>query len=533
MKNRTFLFSLTILFLLCAPDIQAQSPQKGASRSKALTFEVNGVKLNMIHVEGGSFDMGLTEQERKEISMSENEEPMHNVQLASYYLCETEVTEALFNAVLGIDGGSDLPRSGVTRHDCDLFLSKLNELTGKQFRLPTEAEWEYAARGGKRSQGYPYAGSNDAREVAWYKDNSGGKAHPVKGKQSNELGLYDMSGNVAEWCSDKTGWNDDYYAVSPWVNPQGYEDYYIYQLNVVKADHYIVRGGCYTSNGVSCYAAVRNKEHYNYHSETTGFRIALSDEKNADPRKNDNTSGVTITANGVCFKMIRVDGGTFTMGFNDTDRQKETVPYENSTEVTHTVKVSSFYIGETEVTQALWTAVMGAKKDNFRNDAFPAVGVSWDECQEFIQRLNQLTGHIFRLPTEAEWEFAARGGKKSQGFLYAGSDNAIDAGWSWANMLGSVQPVATKKPNELGLYDMTGNVAEWCSDWYEEQYYRHSPKSNPQGPEEGKYRVCRGGYWNNDPFGIYVRQYEIPTLHLNEMVAYSLPYNGLRLVMVK
>jgi hypothetical protein len=164
--------------------------------------------------------------------------------------------------------------------------------------------------------------------------------------------------------------------------------------------------------------------------------------------------------------MVKVKGGMFTMGAADGDTEAR--PDERPS---RRVMVSDYYIGETEVTQELWEAVMGEQPSAFSGNKKPVERVSWEDCKEFIRRLNSITGEQFRLPTEAEWEFAARGGNKSNGYLYAGSNNINEVGW-WGfekggnNVNYTTQPVAQLAPNELGLYDMSGNVFEWCNDWY-------------------------------------------------------------------
>ncbi len=202
----------------------------------------------------------------------------------------------------------------------------------------------------------------------------------------------------------------------------------------------------------------------------------------------------TIVVNGVEFNMVKIDGGTFHMGATS---EQGSVAYEDEKPV-HSVTLSDFYIGETEVTQELWEAVMGSNPSEFTGDnQRPVEYVSWDDCQEFIEKLNSLTGKEFRLPTEAEWEYAARGGKYSRGYKYSGSNNADEVAWYYDNSGRTTHPVKTKKANELGLYDMSGNVLEWCNDWYNENYYRNSPQTNPTGPSEGENRVVRGGCWYN------------------------------------
>lgn len=190
--------------------------------------------------------------------------------------------------------------------------------------------------------------------------------------------------------------------------------------------------------------------------------------------------------NGVSFSMIHVEGGTFIMG-----TEEEWCEGNSREHPPHSVTLNSFYIAETEVTQELWEMVMGNNPSYTKGSQLPVESVTWEECQEFINKLNALTGVKFRLPTEAEWEYAARGGCKSKGYKYSGSDNLNEVGWYAGNYDITTHDVATRKPNELGLYDMSGNVFEWCKDWYGD-YCPHS-QINPQGPSEGSHHVCRGG----------------------------------------
>ena len=153
-------------------------------------------------------------------------------------------------------------------------------------------------------------------------------------------------------------------------------------------------------------------------------------------------------------------------------------------------------MGKYEVTQSLWQVVMGSNPSKFKGDDLPVEQVSWNDCQEFIGKLNGLTGKKFRLPTEAEWEYAARGGKKSRGYQYSGSSNISDVAWYDGNSGSKTHPVGKKQANELGIYDMSGNVWEWCQDWYGS--YVSTSQTNPSGANSGSYRVYRGGSWYND-----------------------------------
>lgn len=201
---------------------------------------------------------------------------------------------------------------------------------------------------------------------------------------------------------------------------------------------------------------------------------------------------MTFEANGVSFTMIPVEGGTFTMGATS-----EMENPDDNEKPTHQVTLSSYYIGETEVTQALWKAVMDSNPSGLKGDDLPVEYVSWNDCQTFISKLNALTGKNFRLPTEAEWEFAARGGNQSRHTQYSGSSRIDDVAWNRGNSGDKMHPVKTKQPNELGIYDMSGNVWEWCQDWNGD--YNSYAQTNPTGASSGSRRVYRGGSWFYPP----------------------------------
>ena len=214
--------------------------------------------------------------------------------------------------------------------------------------------------------------------------------------------------------------------------------------------------------------------------------------------------------------MVLVKGGTYMMGDPNGDWDNK-----DCNEVPHKVTLSSFYICKYEVTEALWTAVMGSNPSKYPSGGnYPVVQVNWYDCQDFVEKLSELTGRHFRLPTEAEWEYAARGGQRSRGYRYSGSYNLDEIGWHLGNAkpnsrssLGDKKEVGTKKPNELGLYDMTGNVNEWCQDKHNNDYYRHSPTTNPQGPDRSSFkdnRCIRGGsVWDDDKHD-YLKVYHRP-----------------------
>ena len=205
----------------------------------------------------------------------------------------------------------------------------------------------------------------------------------------------------------------------------------------------------------------------------------------------NNGSSHIFIAHNVMIEMVRVEGGTFTMGATAeqaSDAFSDELP-------THKVTLSPFLIGKYEVSQTLWLAVMGENPSVNTGINLPVDNVTWNECQTFITKLNELTGKNFRLLTEAEWEYAARGGNKSKGYKYSGSNNLGDVAWYIDNSSNTSHAMGTKAPNELGIYDMTGNVMEWVSDW--KGSYSSGAQTNPTGPDSGTYRVNRGGSYGN------------------------------------
>ena len=210
----------------------------------------------------------------------------------------------------------------------------------------------------------------------------------------------------------------------------------------------------------------------------------------------------TITVKGISFTMVSVEGGIFEMGAQNVDPSQPNYDEEawDRESPVHLVTLSDYYIGETEVTQELWQAVMGNNPSHFLGAQKPVEQVTWNDCQTFVKRLNQLTGMSFRLPTEAEWEFAAKGGNESQGYKYSGSDNIDDVAWYSADGK-QTRLVKNKLPNELGIYDMCGNVMEWCYDLFGD--YTSEPQTDPTGNKNGTDHIIRGGCCLSD--AVYCR----------------------------
>ena len=228
----------------------------------------------------------------------------------------------------------------------------------------------------------------------------------------------------------------------------------------------------------------------------------------------------TFTVNGVSFEMVAVKGGTFTMGCTS----EQGGDCDSDEKPTHSVTLSDYYIGKFEVTQELWQAVMGNNPGDFKGNNLPVEQVSWNDIQDFIRKLNQKTGANFRLPTEAEWEYAARGGNKSNGYKYSGSNSIDNVAWYTSNSGSKTHPVGTKSPNELGIYDMSGNVWEWCQDWYGS--YSSGSQTNPTGPSAGSRRVLRGGGWLN-----FARRCRVSYRHSDDPDYWN-NNSGFRLVLV-
>jgi formylglycine-generating enzyme required for sulfatase activity len=355
----------------------------------------------------------------------------------------------------------------------NIFLPRLNAITGKTYRLPTEAEWEYAAKGGQQTHNYTYSGSNTIGNVAWYNGNSS-MTHIVGTKSPNELGIYDMSGNVWEWCRD---WYGSTYP-SGTNNPTGPSS----------GSNRMARGGSWSRDASSCGVAYRVSDTPGLRGNNVGFRVVISSSP---------TTSFSYEP-----EMVPVPGGTTSL---------------NGT----TVTISNFNIGKYEITQKIWEEVMAYSGPTAAGgslsattaypggssympnatygdgDNYPVYYVSYtDIVNTFIPRLNAITGKTYRLPTEAEWEYAAKGGQQTHNYTYSGSNTIGNVAWYDGNSGNISHIVGTKSPNELGIYDMSGNVWEWCSDWYGSTY--PSGTTNPTGASSGSNRVFRGGSWLYD-----------------------------------
>ena len=526
-----------VLFLPFKP-----KPNKTTVRKEGENYVVTfkpGVELKLLKVDAGSFIMGSNDGD-------EDEKSVHKVTLTKdFWLGETEVTQAQYEAVMGVNPsyfrkGGKCPVEQVSWNDAMEFCKKLTEqerkagrlLSGYEYTLPTEAQWEYAARGGNMPKGYQYSGSDNLDEVGRYGDSSCHSTHPVGGKKPNELGLYDMSGNVWEWCRD---WSGDYPNVAV-TDSAGLSD----------GSYRVYRGGGWNSSAADCRSANRSYCSPGNCGNDLGFRLALVDLDSSTSASSQPTAPMESETNATAslsttettdkeieynkniqlpgdveLKLVKVEAGNFMMGSDEGGSNEKPV---------HKVTLTKdYWLGETEVTQAQYEAVMGWNPSEFKKGGnFPVENVSWDDAMEFCRKLTERerktgrlpSGYEYTLPTEAQWEYAARGGNKSRGYKYSGSDKLDEVGWYYENSgrkrldekkrddsifksAGCITHlVKEKNPNELGLYDMSGNVCEWCRDSSEWKngVVTDTYRDGVVDPlcRSGSWRVNRGGFWCGD-----------------------------------
>lgn len=453
------------------PDKGVEKGIEKAVAGKSYSLDLgDGVKLEMIWVEGGLFNMGAKGYARRVI-------------LDGYWIGKYEVTQAQYKVIIGKNPskykGLNRPVETVSWDDCHEFISKLNTKTEDlkiRFSLPTDVQWEYAAFGGSKSRGFEYPGSNILRRVGWYKENSGGSVHAVGMKKPNELGLYDMSGNLWEWCEEGFDYSDQ-------------------NLTKSKLKWYrFLRGGGYNNNSRRCRPAFSDARPQDSRSAACGFRLVASVP---EEDKRENAAYAVAGKNyslkvkeGLDIEMIWVAGGLLEMGSEDVEVD----------ETVHCVELDGYWIGKYEVLQGQYEAIMGTNPSSSKGETLPVDSVSWNDCREFIRKLNHRMkddGIVFALPTEAQWEYAARNRSKFQMFKYSGSNHLDRVGWYNENSGGKPHSAGQKKSNRLGLYDMSGNVSEWCADGYS-RYYFGSTRLNPiNAKRELNSCVVRGGSWNS------------------------------------
>ena len=496
--------------ILIAPFSEAKAKEAQKETAKNLQKEVAGIeilgkeiKLEMVLIPAGTFMRGSPSSEKGRY----DNETQHEVTITKpFYIGKYEVTQEQWEAVMGDNPsrrtkGAKLPVTDVSWEDCRDFIKKLNSKANGGYRLPTEAEWEYACRAGTTTA-YSF-GDSLTKSDANYGDGTLGNTKTVGSYKPNAFGLYDMHGNVWEWCAD---WKEEYPLVSA-TDPMG----------VPMGIYRVLRGGSFDGNRLSARSSYRfNSSRPSNRDDDLGFRLARTADIKASVASpteiNPDPTGVIPAGNqlvapftetkardiqkevakslkkevdekedlgkGRQLEMVLVPAGKFKMW--------------PSYEVTLT---KPYYMGKYEVTQEQYEAVMGNNQIYTKGVKLPVTYVSWEDCQEFIKKLNDKTKGGYRLPTEAEWEYACRAGTTTE-YSFGNKITPKDANYKESKIHKPVA-VGSYKPNAFGLYDMHGNVFEWCEDWFD--YYPERAVTDPKGPTIGKLgRVLRGGSFLND-----------------------------------
>ena len=478
-----------------------KSKMEEAKAKQMKVAKFAALEKEMVLIPAGKFMMGSPVSETGRA----NNETQHEVTLTKpFYMGKYEVTQDQYEAVIGNNpskeaNGAKFPVTNVSWEDCQEFIKKLNAKTNGGYRLPTEAEWEYACRAGT-STAYSFGNSLTEADANF----GGSRTKAVGGYKINVFGLYDMHGNVWEWCEDCYG---DYPAGAV-TDPKGPET----------GERRVLRGGSFDNSGSLARSSFRIIFSPSNRFSTGGFRLArtadikaavVQPEPKPDPAAVMPATGNVLVApfseakakevqksvakslqkeveenadlgKGIKLEIVLIPAGKVMMGEPGKDH-----------EVTLT---KPYYMGKYEVTQEQWEGVMGYNPSRVKGAKLPVTVVSWEDCQEFIKKLNAKTNGGYRLPTEAEWEYACRAGTTT---AYSFGDSLTK---SDANIDGdSIKAVGSYKPNAFGLYDMHGNVWEWCEDWMAD--YPAGALTDPKGPGTGTSRVLRGGsFFFNESF---------------------------------
>ena len=473
----------------------------------------------MIAVEGASFIMG-------DDLGYDNEQPAHMVTLKNFSIAKTETTVLQWKTYCNATGhvlhaapsGSwkdNHPITNVSWEQADAYCKWLSKKTGSNYQLPTEQQWEYAARGGNKTHLYEYSGGEKVDNLGWYFNNSNGGTNEVASKKKNELGINDMSGNVYEWCNDLFA---EY--------PNGIKK----RPGALQSEKdRVLRGGGWESKTNACRVTSRDRLYPNRTASFIGFRIAITEAID------NNVMDTKIGAGDYFGKldkeyeeiflvpdMVLVKGGSFNMGSLNGEASEKPV---------HKVTLNSFKIAKYEVTvlqyklfcKSVGNEMPDRAPEGGWKDGLPIGDIDYEHALAYCTWLSNKYNKKYRLPTEAEWEYAARGGDNSAAYTYSGSNNLNEVSWNQENSGKITHQTGLKKANELGLYDMSGNVEEWCSDWYEE--YNRKDQTNPKGQSKSKlYRVMRGGtsYFMSKSCTVSAREYRSPNSNY--------PTSGFRIV---
>ena len=466
----------------------------------------NGIVLEMVYIPGGTFMMGSPNDEA---GRDDDESPQHQVTVPAFFAGKYPITQAQWEAVMGDNPsylkGEKLPVECVSWYDAVEFCEKLSETTGKTYRLLSEAEWEYACRAGTTT---PFHfGETITPELVNY-INESNEPTDVGSFPPNAFGLYDMHGNVEEWCSDKLLDNYDGAPTdgSSWESGNNYR---------------MLRGGSWICNPCNCRSAVRSCEQPIYGERFNGFRVAcvavkpptpnkiIADEK-LSPAETFQFEVITLyqwgrivkteqrqaeyfsenLGRGVSLEMVKIPGGTFTMGPPDI----YTVSGDRIPQ--YRVTVPTFYAGKYAITQEQWEAVMRNNPSCFKGEKRPVENVSWYDAVKFCEKLSQTTRKTYRLLSEAEWEYACRAGTTTAFHFgetcHCISPEVVNYDTNYSTDVGSFPP------NAFGLYDMHGNVWEWCSDRWHDNYDGAPTDGSSWETGTNNHRLMRGGSFYSD-----------------------------------
>jgi formylglycine-generating enzyme required for sulfatase activity len=439
----------------------------------------------MVFLPDGTFTMG-DEKGR------DNEKPVHQVTLSHFSVGKYPVTFEEYDQFCN-DTGREQPSDegwgrdrrpviNVSWDEAVEYCKWLNKQTGQDYRLLSEAQWEYACRAGSEAA---YCFGDDEKqlgEYAWYWDNSENKTHPVGEKKPNAWGLYDLHGNVWEWVQD---WYGDYPS-EPQSDPSGPES----------GSARVIRGGGWGDGAGNCRSAYRGGYDPGVRGGNLGFRLARLGPLSSYPFTLSPQIPVPglrdkLIDDSIAPKMVWLPGGTFVMGDNNSSRNNE--------KPVHEVSVDAFSIGQYPVTFEEYDRFCEATRREKPSDwewgrgTRPAIEVSWEDAAAYCEWLSQQTGAHYRLLTEAEWEYACRAGSATR-YCFGDDEQSLgDYAWYSKNAESKTHPVGEKLQNDWQLYDMHGNVWEWVQDWFGD--YSKEPQTNPSGPEQGSNRVFRGGSW--------------------------------------
>ena len=495
----------------CVPRHSTTTDRQGDCRCPAFDQEgrtaakkdfTNSYGMKFVWIPPGNFMMGSPKDEKERRA----DETQHKVTLTKgFYMGVYTVTQEQWQEVMGknpshFKGEKNLPVDSVSWNDCQEFIKKLREKDKKPYRLPSEAEWEFACRAGTTT---PFHfGETISTDQANYNGEIGKngvfrqKTTPVGSFPANAFGLHDMHGNVWQWCQD---WYGEY-PQKDVVDPQGPE----------KGQIRVLRGGSWFDFPEICRSACRFWDEPGCRFDRFGLRVCFCLEEDRiplpkkDPPKKDNAAvPPNPFTNSIGMKFVWITPGSFMMGSPKEEKERQA---DGTDETQHKVTLTKgFYMGVYAVTQEQWQEVMDKNPSEFKGENCPVEMVSWEDCQEFIKKLREKDKEAYRLPTEAEWEYACRAGTTTP-FHFGETISTDQANFNGEIVYGKgkkgfcrkkTTPVDTFPANAWGLHDMHGNVFQWCQDWYSE--YPENDVVDPQGPKKGEVRVLRGGSWDIHP----------------------------------